>query len=84
MSIGGGIFLIVVGAILAFAFTVSPSWIDLQIVGYILMAAGVVITILGIVLLARKRRSVVTTRQGIDPATGQRYNTTERRDDPQL
>jgi hypothetical protein len=80
MSLGGGIFLFVVGAIFAFAFKVTPTWIDLQTVGYILMGAGVVVIIIGIVLLVRKRRSSVTTRSGIDPATGQQYNTTERRD----
>lgn len=80
MSLGGGIFLFVVGAILSFAIKVTPTWIDLQTVGDILMAAGVVIIIIGIVLLVRKRRSTVTTRSGIDPATGQQYNTTERRD----
>jgi hypothetical protein len=80
MSLGGGIFLFVVGAIFAFAVKVTPTWIDLQTVGYILMGAGVVVIIIGIVLLIRKRRSVVTTRSGIDPATGQSYNSTERRD----
>jgi hypothetical protein len=80
MSLGGGIFLIVVGAILAFAIRVTPSWIDLQVVGYILMAAGIVVLIAGIVLMVRKRRSVVTTRSGIDKS-GQRVQSTERRDD---
>jgi hypothetical protein len=80
MSLGGGIFLIVVGAILAFAVTVSPDWIDLQVVGYILMAAGVVVLAIGIPLMVRKRRSKVTRYTTIDPATGQRVETT-RRDD---
>lgn len=66
MSLGAGIFLIAVGAILSFAITVSPSWIDLQVVGYILMAAGVIVLILGIVLLMRRRRSSVTTRRYVD------------------
>jgi Domain of unknown function (DUF6458) len=81
MSLGGGIFLFVVGAIFAFAITVSPSWIDLQVLGYILMGAGVLVIILGIILLVRKRRSTITVREGIDPTTGLKYNTTERRDD---
>lgn len=80
MSLGAGIFLIVIGAILSFALNVQLSWIDLHLVGYILMAAGVVIVILGIILMTRKRKSVVTTRTGVDPATRQEYNTTERRD----
>ncbi|GAB3389799.1 hypothetical protein GCM10027568_12530 [Humibacter soli] len=82
MSIGGGIFLIVVGAILAFAVTVSPSWIDLQLVGYILLIAGVLVTILGIVLLTRKRRSTVTRSRTIDPQTGREIDSTTRDDQP--
>ena len=44
MSIGLGIFLFVVGAILAFAVNVSVEWINLDLIGYLLMGAGVVIT----------------------------------------
>ncbi len=84
MSIGAGIFLIAVGAILSFAITVSPSWIDLNIVGYILMAAGVLVVVFGIVLLTRRRQSTVTTRRYIDPGTGDDFRTTNRNDDPTL
>jgi xanthosine utilization system XapX-like protein len=80
MSLGAGIFVFVIGAILAFAVTVTPTWIDLQLVGWIMMGAGLVIIIIGIALLAQKRRTVVTRRTGVDPATGQRYDTTERDD----
>jgi hypothetical protein len=72
MSIGLGIFLIVVGAILAFALNVTVTWINLQLVGGLLIAAGVVITIIGVVLLARRRRTVVTEHATVDPATGAR------------
>jgi hypothetical protein len=46
MGIGGSIFLLALGAILAFAVNTSINGLDLQVVGYILMAAGA----LGIVL----------------------------------
>ena len=72
MSLGTGIVLFVVGAILAFALNVQLAWIDLHFVGYILMAAGVVGIILGIVLITRRRTAVSTTRQGVDPVTGER------------
>ncbi|GAA1441837.1 DUF6458 family protein [Leifsonia poae] len=72
MSLGTGIVLFVVGAILAFALNVQVSWIDLHLVGYILMAAGVVGIILGIVLITRRRTAVSTTRQGVDPVSGER------------
>ena len=52
MSLGLGIVLFVIGAILAFALNLTVDWIDLQLVGYILMAAGVIVIILGIILLA--------------------------------
>ncbi|TFC08023.1 DUF6458 family protein [Cryobacterium mannosilyticum] len=65
MSLGLGIFLVVVGAILVFALNISVDWIDLDFVGYIFMGAGAVIMILGIVLLTRKRTSVSTTRSAV-------------------
>ncbi|MFF2053575.1 DUF6458 family protein [Leifsonia sp. NPDC058194] len=72
MSLGTGIVLVVIGAILAFALNVQVDWIDLHLVGYILMIAGAVGIILGIVLMSRRRRSVATTRTAVDPATGER------------
>ena len=42
MGIGGSIFLIAVGAIIAFAVDVSVGWLDLQVVGWVLMLAGVI------------------------------------------
>lgn len=62
MSIGLGIFLFVVGAIVTFALNLQLDWIDLDLVGYLLMGAGVVITLIGVVLLVRKRQTTVTER----------------------
>jgi uncharacterized membrane protein YedE/YeeE len=61
MTIGGSIALIVIGAILRFAISWSPAYIDLQLIGVILMIAGVVVLIISLVFLTRRRR-VVTTR----------------------
>ncbi|WP_345762546.1 DUF6458 family protein [Diaminobutyricibacter sp. McL0608] len=72
MSLGTGIVLFVIGAILAFAVNVQVSWINLDLVGYILMAAGIIMVILGIVLISRRRSSVVSSRSGVDPVTGER------------
>lgn len=41
MGIGAAIFLIVLGAILSFAVEWELSWLNLQVAGLILMAAGV-------------------------------------------
>jgi hypothetical protein len=50
MSIGTGIVLFVIGAILAFAVNVEVEWVNLDLIGYILMAAGAVVFIVGLVL----------------------------------
>lgn len=71
MSIGFGIFLFAVGAILAFAVNVTLDWIALSTVGYILMVAGVVMILIGAVLMARKRSSVTTQHTRVDPANGE-------------
>jgi cytochrome c biogenesis protein CcdA len=82
MSLGLGIVLFVIGAILAFALNLTVDWIDLQLVGYILMVAGVIVIILGIILLAR--RPVATSHTSVDPATGDRATRAEHStpDDP--
>lgn len=56
MTIGGSIALIVIGAILRFGITWKPAHIDLQIIGVILMIAGVVGLIIALVFLVRRRR----------------------------
>lgn len=77
MSIGTGIVLFVIGAVLTFALNVQLDWIDLDLVGYLLMGAGVVVLIIGLVLMMRKRQSVTTVHSGVDPASGAAV--TERR-----
>ncbi|GGF22806.1 DUF6458 family protein [Subtercola lobariae] len=83
MSLGSGIALFVVGAILAFAVNIQESWIDLQLVGYILMAAGVLGIILGVVLITRRRQTTMTTRSAVDPVSGEQVSRrTVDHDDP--
>ena len=83
MSLGSGIFLFVVGAILAFAVNVQVSFVDLHLVGYILMAAGVIGIIIGIALITRRSRSTMTTRAAVDPVSGEQVSRrTIDRDDP--
>ncbi|TNH30675.1 hypothetical protein FHG89_06435 [Micromonospora orduensis] len=41
MGIGGSIFLIALGAILAFAVEADMGWLNLAVVGWVLMLAGV-------------------------------------------
>jgi len=46
MGIGGGIFLIAMGAILAFAVNVDVSVVDLRTTGWVLMLAGVAVLVM--------------------------------------
>lgn len=74
MSIGAGIVLFAIGAILAFALNVQVDWVDLDMIGYILMGAGLVIFVVGLVLLMRRRRSDVVTHTAVDPAAGEQVS----------
>lgn len=72
MSIGLGVVLFVIGAILAFAVNVEVEWVNLDMIGYILMGAGALVFLIGIVLLARRRQSETVTRTAVDPNAGER------------
>ncbi len=56
MTIGASIFLIAAGAILAFAVNATVAGLDIQVVGYILMAAGVLGLLLSTVVWGPRRR----------------------------
>jgi len=64
MALGTGIFLLALGAILAFAVDVDLSGLDLRLVGWILIAAGALGVLLELVLWAPRRRRVVGTPDG--------------------
>lgn len=78
MGIGIGIVLLVAGAILAFAVNADVAGIDIHIIGWILMAGGLLALIIGLsIQLPRSRRSrstAVTTDEA-----GRQY-VTERDD----
>jgi len=76
MSIGTGIVLFVIGAILTFAVNLEAEVVNLDLIGYILMGAGFVVFVIGLALMMRKRQSVTTVRSGVD-ADG--VGVTERR-----
>ncbi|MDJ0316104.1 MULTISPECIES: DUF6458 family protein [Arthrobacter] len=71
MSIGSGIFLFVVGAILRFALNIEVAWIDLMLVGNIMMIAGAVVFVLGLVFMFRRRQSTSTRRTVVGQPDGQ-------------
>lgn len=79
MSIGAGIALFVVGAILAFALNFQVAGVDIKLIGDILMIAGGVIFVLGLIFLIRGRSTRAVTT-AVDPngqqVTSQRVSRT--------
>lgn len=74
MTIGVGIFLLALGAILAFAVTDRISGIDLTAVGYILMGAAALGMVLSLVLSNNRRRR----ESPLDPVVEEEYRIEER------
>jgi hypothetical protein len=69
MGIGASIFLLAVGAIITFAFNIRLAWLDLDAVGWILMAAGAVGLIVTLTMLGRRRTVITnTTTPTVPPA----------------
>ncbi|BCB85832.1 DUF6458 family protein [Phytohabitans suffuscus] len=59
MGIGGSIFLIALGAILAFAVEFNLGWLDINVVGWVLMIAGFAGLVLTIWFWQNRRRTTV-------------------------
>ena len=72
MTIGAGIFLITLGAILAFAVRDDSGRLDLNVVGVIVMLAGAAGIWLSYHLTNRRRR---VRTDAIDPAAEEEYRT---------
>lgn len=66
MGIGGSIFLIVLGAIFTFALDVNLGWLNLDVVGWVLMLAGLVGLVMTTWYWQTRRRTVVTTAPVVD------------------
>lgn len=78
MSIGAGIALFVIGAILVYAVNADVPYVDLDLIGYILMGAGALVFLLGLIFLFRRRSTEQVTRT-VDPVAGERVTQTESR-----
>lgn len=82
MSIGAGIALIVIGAILAFAVDLPNDYVDLTTIGYIMMGAGAIVFIIGLVLMVRRRQTDTVTRtEGVGGGQVTRSTTRSSNDD---
>jgi len=73
MGIGASVFMLAVGAIITFAFNIRVGWLDLDIVGWVLMAAGALGLILTLTVFSSRRRTTV-----VDQTPASRVGTTER------
>jgi hypothetical protein len=64
MSIGGSVFLIAAGAILRWGIKDTLDWVNLDVVGLVLMIAGVVGLVASLIWAAvvSRRRTVVSDR----------------------
>jgi hypothetical protein len=71
MGIGASIFLLALGAILAWAVDFRVSGLDINVIGYILMAVGVLGLVLTLVIWGPRRRNaaVVQERRYVDDPT---------------
>jgi hypothetical protein len=85
MGIGGSIFLLALGAILAFAVNAQLSGIDINVVGYVLMLAGLIGLVATIWFWNSRRRTVVEETRPVIRTEGQvvdEYRTVRRQDPP--
>jgi hypothetical protein len=85
MGIGGSIFLLALGAILAFAVNADISGIDINIVGWVLMVAGLVGLIITVWYWNSRRRTVVSQARPVARGDGgyvSEYRETRREDPP--
>jgi len=61
MSIGGSAALIIIGAILRFAVSWQPKYVNLDAIGVILMIGGAAGLVVSVVLMAMRRRTRAST-----------------------
>jgi hypothetical protein len=83
VGIGGSIFLIAVGAILAFAVKASLGFVSIHVVGWVLMGAGVVGMILTVWFWNSRRRTVVAAPPQAPLPPAQRQRVIEERTETQ-
>jgi Domain of unknown function (DUF6458) len=67
MGIGASVFLLAVGAIITFAFNLRVGWLDLDVVGWVLMAAGAVGLLVTLIVVSQRRRTVITNETVAPP-----------------
>jgi hypothetical protein len=67
VGIGASVLLIAVGAILTFALNASIGWLDLDVVGWIFMAAGVIGLLFTTMIWGPRRRATTVVHDEVAP-----------------
>lgn len=81
MGIGASIFLIALGAILAFAVGNVVSVVNLVVIGWILIAVGVIGLVATLTMFGpRRSRRVTEQRTAVDPVSGEAVTRRETTD----
>lgn len=75
-SIGGGIVLMIIGAVIAFALEVEFGFMDKNLVGYLLIGGGAILFIIGLVSSMSHKKSRTEVRN--DPVTGSQVRESEQ------
>ncbi|MCW2586207.1 MAG: hypothetical protein JWN55_1723 [Frankiales bacterium] len=65
MGIGASVFLLALGAILAFAVDYNASGVDINVVGFILMLAGAVGLLMTTLVFGRRDGAAVVTEERV-------------------
>jgi hypothetical protein len=65
MGIGASVFLLAIGAILAFAVDYETSGVDINVVGFILMVAGAVGLLMTTLVFGRRDTGAVVTEERV-------------------
>ncbi|MBA2280066.1 MAG: hypothetical protein H0W25_02385 [Acidimicrobiia bacterium] len=70
MTIGVGILIAAVGAVLRFAVEASADGVDIQMIGTIMIIAGLAIAVIALIATMSRRRTVATGPAGTRTTTG--------------
>jgi hypothetical protein len=70
MGIGSGIFLFIVGAIVAFGLNFDVEWVNQEFIGYLFMGGGALVFLISLVMAFKKRSTTIRSQSEINPKAG--------------
>jgi hypothetical protein len=81
MGIGSGIFLFIVGAIIAFALNFNVEWVDQNLIGYLFMGGGAAVFLISLFMVFKKRSTTIRSQSEINPRAGIKNTETQTESD---